>query len=359
MVYELLLTINIGLEKILIDYLKKKYFFYEIYTKYPGKIYAKTDKINFFKIVLNDMAANRIFLKLGEFRAKKFAEFERKVKKMKNLFIDYSVFSQNLKLKIETKKCLLYHTNALKERILKNLYRKSSKQFLYVIGYKDNFEFYLSINLDDRSKRGYKQLVATAPIKENIAYLLVNLLAKNIKICDLFCGTGTFLTEYINYFFNINFWNYRDDFSIYDWKILQGENVDKYKESLNIERLEIVANDINNKMLKITKKNLNNILSKFKLNEFVDVKFFNNDFLDLNLNALRSFNFISNLPFGKRIKVSNLYKILEKLKSNIKIFEEILILSTNKNLKDLELITKFFNGGLKINIFAKLKEESN
>jgi len=163
----------------------------------------------------------------------------------------------------------------------------------------------LQSSLESLHKRGYRQAVGNAPLKENLASGLINMTQWNGKVplIDIMCGSGTFLIESVNqslkvpiinnqiYLFE-NWLDFRKD--IY----LNEKNKAKNK-IINYEKLPtIIGCEINKKVFEQANVNI----SLAGLENYIEL--INNDFLALQLTCTPGI-IICNPPYGKKLGDEN------------------------------------------------------
>lgn len=154
----------------------------------------------------------RILLRLGEKKAKSFDELRSFMNEVP--WEDYFL-SAKVKLKISSFKSKLYHKVQLEDvmtRALRAYFREKEIEVQstdiealkpeIIVRIEHNFvQLSISTSGEALFKRGYKNLSAVAPLRENLAYGCIYKLwllldqKVSIKLLDPMCGSGTFLTE--------------------------------------------------------------------------------------------------------------------------------------------------------------------
>ena len=158
---------------------------------------------------------------------------------------------------------------------------------------------YLDTSGEGLFKRGYRHSKLDAPIKENLAAGLIQLANwdSNTPFYDPMCGSGTIVAEAVSLGLNLAPGLNRhfafekfDNFMSAKWQELksQAKNAIKYDRKLNI-----YANDINNKAVEITKSNFE------QLGILDYVKFDTGDFLSKKAPETNG-TLITNPPYGIR-----------------------------------------------------------
>lgn len=150
--------------------------------------------------------ASRVTVRLGEFKAITFAELRKKASKME--WEKYLVPGQKVSIQVVCHKSRLYHSDAVAERILgsiddhfagslKKMEQSSEGQLILVRLVNDNVTISLDSSGELLYKRGYRQAVAKAPLRENLAAGLIMASGwdRISPLIDPFCGSGTIPIE--------------------------------------------------------------------------------------------------------------------------------------------------------------------
>lgn len=144
---------------------------------------------------------SKILMRIAAFKAENFPTLEKKIKQ-----IDWELFlpgNTELKLQVTAHKSRLYHSGAIEERcraiIQARLFApgKKSEQNLFIRADHDQFELSLDMSGDLLFKRGVKQKVITAPLRENLAFAILKTAGFTPRdvLVDPMCGSGTFSIE--------------------------------------------------------------------------------------------------------------------------------------------------------------------
>lgn len=147
--------------------------------------------------------ATRVLKRLTRFRCRDFPKLFNKTKEIQwsnHLKSDFSLSVSAGTSRLMNKKRI---AATVSEAIEKQGFNwvEDAATCVYVRFENDEVEFSLDLSGEALFKRGYKELSAKAPIRENLAAglffkLLKEVLpAKNIEVVDLTCGSGTLLTE--------------------------------------------------------------------------------------------------------------------------------------------------------------------
>ena len=166
--------------------------------------------------------------------------------------------------------------------------------------YKNNVSILIDTSGVGLHKRGYRDLVGIAPIKETLAsalLLMSDFYWKN-PFADVFCGSGTFAIEgakiALNIAPNINrkfdFYNW-DNFDNSKYKLAIEEALDKEKKD---NQIEFFASDIDPKAIKLAKRHAQRAGVGDRINFIVrDVGNFTT--------CLKNGTIVTNPPYGERI----------------------------------------------------------
>jgi len=169
--------------------------------------------------------ATRVLVRLGDFHASTFYELERRAKKL--AWADFLPATGKVRVRVTCRKSKLYHSDAVAERVLSAIVGSASRviegipetdtdasetldvpdserksvresgQLFVVRIVNDECEISADSSGDLLHKRGYRQEIAKAPLRETIAAAMV--LASGWKgdeqLLDPMCGSGTIPIE--------------------------------------------------------------------------------------------------------------------------------------------------------------------
>ena len=173
-----------------------------------GKISIDGNGYDIAKLNMFLSCANRVFLKLTTFRADTFDMLFECV----NSFDWIPIIPFNAKINVtgKSKNSKLFSVSDIQSIIKKAIVTKLSahygKRILPESGAEYGIEFLinndeitlmLNTSGDGLHKRGYRDLVGSAPIKETLASALLDLsdFSAETPFCDPFCGSGTIVIE--------------------------------------------------------------------------------------------------------------------------------------------------------------------
>ena len=166
--------------------------------------------------------------------------------------------------------------------------------------YKDQVRLYINTSGEGLHKRGYRDLVGIAPIRETLAsaMILMSDYYYQRPFADPFCGSGTIAIECAKIALNIAGGKGRR-FAFNDWPNFSDKYFDlAMEEALDNERRnfkpEIFASDVDLKAIKLAKRHAERagVLDKIKFS-VSDVKDFKN--------SLSFGTIVTNPPYGERV----------------------------------------------------------
>ncbi len=154
-------------------------------------------------------APSRILMRLARFRATRFAALEKKLSD-----IDWELFlpaGTDPIIQVTTRTSRLYHSDAIADRCgpivraaLGTAQRKTGTadpprvpQTIMIRAENDRFDISLDMSGTPLFKRGIKKQVGTAPLRENLAFAILNAAGFTDRdvLMDPMCGSGTFAIE--------------------------------------------------------------------------------------------------------------------------------------------------------------------
>lgn len=346
-IYELIATTTFGLEAIVKRELVDLGF--EIIETENGKVTFKSDIRGIVKANLWLRCADRVLLKVAQFKAITFDELFEKTKK-----IDWSEFiPKNGRFPVDGQsvKSTLFSISdsqaIVKKAIVENLKTKYKLEWFPEDGPVFNVKVSLlkdiaTLTIDTSGnalhKRGYRQNAVIAPLKETLAAALVKLSFwnKDRVLIDPFCGSGTIAIEAALIGKNIAPGLYRE-FASMSWPLIENEIwKEATREALtmidNTSSIEIFGYDN-------VQENIDASIANAEEAGVLDcIKFELKDFYDLNLTDDYSV-IITNPPYGERLseleEVKNLYKVFGQKLSKLETLSIYVITS------DMEFETIF------------------
>ncbi len=276
-----------------------------------GKLSVFGTATDVARLNINLRTAERVYIKINEFKAETFD----------NLFdgvysIDWkSILPLDSEIYVDGKctKSKLFAESACQSIVKKAIVEKLKKQYnstnISESGIRYGIEFYIyedtaSILLNTSGlplhKRGYRDLVGIAPIKETLAsaILLLSDFYWKRPFIDPFCGSGTFITEGARIALNIasgidrkfafNNWNNFDK-SAYNLAVMEARDNEKRDR-----QLEFFGSDINGRAVSIATRHAK------KAGVFDKVRLKVGAVKDLK-SSFSEGTIVTNPPYGERV----------------------------------------------------------
>ncbi len=204
---ELTAPCNFGVEAVLARELKNLGF--EVKKTNDGRVDFLTDEAGICRANLWLRSAERVLLKMGEFNAASFEQLFEETKK-----IDWTDWlpkdGQFPVVKATSLKSALFSTPDIQAIVKKAVVEKMKAKYqvtwfeesgdkypIHVFLYKDVAHIYLDTSGISLHKRGYRVNQNMAPIKETLAFAMVDLTPwrEDRPLIDPLCGSGTILIE--------------------------------------------------------------------------------------------------------------------------------------------------------------------
>lgn len=336
-----------------------------------GKVEFTGTQIDIARANLWLRSAERVLVKLGEFKALTFDELYENTKKIEfESFLTengkFLVSGKSIKSKLKSvSDCQAIVKKALIDRLTKEYdllwFKEDGERYKIEVGLlKDIATITLDTSGQGLHKRGYRLEQNKAPMKETLAAALVQLSnwKANKPLVDLFCGSGTILIEAAMIAKNIAPGIGREfDFMKwpkFDISLFRQEKNLAY-EAIKEIKLDIMGFDIDNQAIKIARANALNA----GLEE--DIKFVRKDVKDVGL--MNNFGvIISNPPYGERLgeekELKEIYKALAFLFKKISTWSMFMITSDKKFEKNINKLAdkkrKLYNGRIEVDLYQFL-----
>ncbi|MEW5915017.1 MAG: class I SAM-dependent RNA methyltransferase [Gemmatimonadota bacterium] len=173
-----------------------------------GAIPLRASLRTLYALNLNLRTASRITVLGATFHARSFAELERRAKSVP--WSEWLADGTRVQLRVASRKSKLYHTDAVAERIAGAITARSRatvtasspdddvrEQLVLVRLLRDECTIRFDSSGDHLHRRGYRQAVAKAPLRETLAaaMLLGARWDPATPLIDPFCGSGTIPIE--------------------------------------------------------------------------------------------------------------------------------------------------------------------
>lgn len=296
----------------------------------PGGILFTAKISEMMQAALSCYGAVRILMRLACFNASNFSMLVRRLKNEIpwELYLPPNCIPE---FSVSTVKSRLYHSDAVAERAKKAFVAMigenatSQGQTVYIRIVNDKCTVSLDCCGESLQRRGYKIYTADAPLRENLASLLITKIATEFPgkcyegIYDPMCGCGTFLMEAAVYTGKL-----REKlatlrpFAFQNWPVYS-EGTFNFTARQNIlpinsvfsDNLQIYGSDINKENIHLTSENAKNLGLK-TIADFTNTKessaihlavkdFFRTDKKQISANGKLLLMF--NPPYGKRLKI--------------------------------------------------------
>lgn len=202
--FEIFLSTSPGLEDLLFQEVKEAGFSNPTVT--AGGVTISGNWNDVWRANLSLRGASKVLARIGEFRAFHLAQLDKRARK----FPWGETLTSDAKIKVEVstnKKSKIYHAGAAEERIERAISEEfgaeivESKQDADIVIKTriDRNNVILSVNTSGQGlhKRGYKQAMGKAPMRETMAALCLRGcgFSGDEPVLDPMCGSGTFLIE--------------------------------------------------------------------------------------------------------------------------------------------------------------------
>lgn len=176
----------------------------------PGAIPVRVPLQTLYTLNLNLRSASRITVLAASFRARSFAELERRAKAV--AWEDWLGDAGRVRLRVTCRKSRLYHSDAVAERVAGAIVARKQAhinfgedddddtaegQLILVRLLRDECSIRVDTSGAHLHRRGYRQAVGKAPLRETLAaaMLLGAQWDPSAPLIDPFCGSGTIPIE--------------------------------------------------------------------------------------------------------------------------------------------------------------------
>ncbi len=320
---------------------------------------------------INLRTAERILIKMGEFRATDFEMLFQGIKKIEwERFIGIKdqfpvVRGHSIKSGLKSiPNCQKIIKKAVVTRLSEKYKIKwfEETEEIYPIQFaimKDIVSVYIDTSGNNLYKRGYRENAVLAPMRETLASAMIDLTfwRGDRPLLDPFCGSGTISIEAAMYAANIAP-GLKRTFSSMQWKkhipdkVWENVREDSISKINKTNDIKIIASDISQEAVDIAVKNAENAgvsdLIKFEVCDVSDIKAFKEKGV-----------IVTNPPYGERLMSDDECKRLYKT-MNIKFSEfseaKKFIITSNDNFEryygdKADKKRKVYNGMLKCYIY--------
>lgn len=364
--FSMVASSTMGLESIVKEECKKLGF--QNIQTFNGRVEFDGDFKTLAKANIHLRCADRVFIKMAEFKALSYEELFQEIKKIawEHWIEEDGEFPiswvSSVKSKLYSKADIQRivkkaMVERLKEKYKKEIFEETGAKYRIKIQcHNDIFLVMMDTSGEGLNRRGYRSLKNEAPLKETMAAALIYL-AKwqggERAFLDPMCGTGTLAIEAAMIARNIAPGANRN-FAAEEWSIIPEDIwIDARDEAFSMEdyekRVKIYASDIDEETIKIAKKNI----ERAGVEE--DIILSCQDFREVHVEE-KAGAMITNPPYGERlldlVEVEELYRNLGQfcrkhlpkwsyyIITSFESFEKVFGKKASKN-------RKLYNGGIK------------
>ncbi|RLQ95243.1 THUMP domain-containing class I SAM-dependent RNA methyltransferase [Falsibacillus albus] len=365
--YTLIATAAMGLESLVAREVRELGYECEVEN---GKVIFEGDETAIARANLWLRTADRVKIKVGEFKAFTFDELFEKTKALeweKFLPVDaeFPVQGKSVKSKLfSVSDCQAIVKKAIVERLKKHyrisswLEENGSLFKIEVALHKDVATITIDTSGAGLHRRGYRTDQGEAPIKETLAAALVQLTnwTPDRPFVDPFCGSGTIPIEAALIGQNIAP-GFNRDFLSETWSWIPGKVWDEARNEIEDvaqydRELDITGCDIDHRMVAISKENA----FEAGLGEIIQFKQMQvRDFTTEKENGV----IVGNPPYGERLgekqEVENMYRLMGQAFQDLDTWS-VYMLTSNENFeacygKQATKKRKLFNGFIKTDYY--------
>lgn len=346
----------------------------------PGGVLFTAKVSQMIQAALSCKSAVRILMRLASFKASNFSMLVRHLKNIPwELYLPSNCIPE---FNVSVTKSRLYHSDAVAERAEKAFIETAGEnptshgQTIYIRIVNDKCTVSLDCCGNPLWQRGYKLYTADAPLRENLASMLISLLARDFPesrydtVYDPMCGCGTFLSESAVYNGSLQekLASLRS-FAFQKWPVYSeaafnfaARNIPAKESSIFCDNLQIYGSDINKENIRLTSENISKLA--IKTTSFSDTT----ENLCVHLTAADFFKtdkkqiptgkkmlLLFNPPYGKRLKIDKeafFEKIGKHLKLRYKGCDALVIVPDEEAEKAMNIYYEkkwvFKNGGLRV-----------
>jgi putative N6-adenine-specific DNA methylase len=321
-----------------------------------------------FSANLNLRTANRVLMRISEFKATNFMQLEKKLDGFP--WELYLPADSKPSISISAMQSRLYHKDAIAEIFTESIYKRfasnsiplqntdSYDQQIFVRASNDRFVVSLDSSGELLYRRGIKTHRAEAPLRETTAaaILMISGYNKTEPLMDPMCGSGTFSLEAAmisqdipaGFFRNFAFMSW-PSFEPKRWSYIKRKAESGIKQQFSPA---IFASDTDSKACDL----LISCIKKYDIFKTIEVA--KKDFFDLSGSAFKKEKglVVINPPYGHRMgnrseSVKILLAVCKKLKKDFSGWKAALIVPDARIAEKIPLSLKaanLFHGGLKI-----------
>lgn len=326
MKYELIATAAFGLEAVVRREIES--LGYEVLKTEDGRVTYVTDEAGIAKSNIWLRCADRVYLKMGEFKATSFEELFNEVKKIEwgNIIPsngNFPVIGNSVKSRLHS---ISSCQSIIKKAVVTSMslshdmhdFKEDGDEYrIRFSALKDTFVVGIDTSGAGLHKRGYRVKETAAPMKETMASALIQLSFwnKDKTLIDTCSGSGTIPIEAAMIGRNIAPGISRK-FVSENWELFRHEEWKKARkeayESIDYDsHLSIYGYDIDKDAIEASKMNA------LEAGVMDDIVFLNKDMAEIDITLYDDYGvIITNPPYGERIgNIKDIHKIYRKLKN--------------------------------------------
>jgi putative N6-adenine-specific DNA methylase len=332
-----------------------------IISKETGGVTFQGNLETIYHTNLHSRTAHRILLRVDDFLAQSYPMLFNKVKKLP--WELYLGFNKTYSIQVSAKESRLHQHKTIAKTIhdgitdymtplgLSPQLRDDAALEIHVRFFQDRCTVSVNTSGEHLHKRGYRQLVSEAPIRETLAASIlqtVNFQEFDL-IVDPMCGSGTFLIEAALMSCNIAPGLARafaleqlPFFQASKWERFKREAVAQQKET----SIKFLGSDVDTKNIESARVNA------LKAGVENLIQFEGADAKALQVTAKNKSLIVCNVPYGERLESTVLQSFAKNLQKNFKGWSFAFVTKETGWLEGLDIQTtqRFQNGGLNVKL---------
>ncbi len=371
---QLVATCLFGLERLLGEEIDR--LGYKRIETIDGRVTFEGDMAAVPRANINLRFAERVFIKLGDFRAESFEELFEGTKALE--WERYIGMTDAFPVKGHAIKSKLYSLpdcqSIVKKAVVNRLSSKYGVKWFEESGVKYQIEFFIfkdiaTLMIDTSGtalhKRGYRPAAGAAPMRETLAAAIATMARprEDVLFWDPFCGSGTIAIEAAQILANIapglNRSFAAEGFAAFPSEMWEKERKEARSKISSERNFEIYASDIDPEVLEFAKQNA------IRAGVDGNIKFFVKDARTIDKLDRRG-TVVCNPPYGERLldgrDAEKLYRELGPVFAALEPWQ-IYIITSCENFERLygrraDKVRKLYNGMIPCNLYQYFKPRS-
>jgi putative N6-adenine-specific DNA methylase len=332
-----------------------------IQSKEPGGVTFVAPLEAMYHANLQLRTAHRVLLRIDDFLAQSYPMLFNKVRKIP--WELYLGFNKMYSIQVSAKESRLHQhktigktvhdgiTEYLKPLELSPQLTDDAPLEIQARFFQDRCTLSLNTSGEHLHKRGYRQLVSEAPIRETLAASILQTIDVQSfnAIVDPMCGSGTFLIEAAMLLKNIAPGSQRS-FAFEQLPFFQESRWERFKREAKAKQqktsVKLLGSDIDAKNIGIAKTNA------AKAGVADSITFEVAEARTLQISSVAKSLLICNVPYGERLEASVLTPFAKNLSKHFKGWEFAFVTKEMRWLKNLKVQNsqRFQNGGLTVHL---------